>query len=240
MSLLSDLRSNDRNAVVAPWAGFLSAEIGSLIRKTPPWYAGGFGHPDHVADFPFWARMAYVSVREAACLSVGVGPDDFPQADLDAIRKVSATARWPAHDFLLRRIDQMQRAFDPAGYGWRIDPGSFLSWVDRVEFEVHPEYLRLLRAFHGREASRTDSLAASENGNSASSGRENPREVDTMARLFLVIAMEKLGYDPKNRRSSIAKAIVDMASKHGISVSEDTVRKYLRRGASLSGAAKDD
>ena len=57
------------------------------------------------------------------------------------------------------------------------------------------------------------------------------REVASLAKLLTAIAIEEYGYDPASRRSPIPREIQDIATRLGLSVSQDTIRKYLQMGA---------
>jgi hypothetical protein len=59
------------------------------------------------------------------------------------------------------------------------------------------------------------------------------REIDKIAQLFTAIAIDAYGFRPDQKRSPIPKEITDIAARLGLSVTADTVRKYLKRGASF-------
>jgi hypothetical protein len=47
------------------------------------------------------------------------------------------------------------------------------------------------------------------------------------------MAIDQLGYNPRSARSTVPKEIAELASEMGMSVSDDTVRKFLKLGASF-------
>ncbi len=57
------------------------------------------------------------------------------------------------------------------------------------------------------------------------------REIASMSKLLTAIAITEYGYDTQNRRSPIQREIQELADLLGLSVSQDTIRKYLRTGA---------
>jgi ribosomal protein L31E len=59
------------------------------------------------------------------------------------------------------------------------------------------------------------------------------RERETMLKLIIGVAVEQYGFDPKKSRNDAAKQISDDLAGHGLSVSDDTVRKYLKEAAEL-------
>lgn len=57
------------------------------------------------------------------------------------------------------------------------------------------------------------------------------RERDTLLKLVIGMAKGAYSYDPNQSKSDVPKEIVDDLARHGITVSPDTVRKYLKEGA---------
>lgn len=204
------------------WRAFEGEAIDRLQRKTPPWYAGGFGHPDHAADFQYWCKMPSFSVDEILCLSVGVDPKQFHpeklgRVDEDAFRKL-----WPSLQFFMRRRELFLRQFDPNSLGDRVRPQRFLDWVDQVDLDVDPEFLQLLRQYHRSQNSGVSRTAAP----------PDKREVNSIAQLFTAMAIELYGYRPGDSRSPVTTDIANLAAQLGISITDDTIRKYLKIGGS--------
>lgn len=50
--------------IFADWDRFVKRELLTLKDCPPPWYAAGFGHPEHVADFNYWAQCRDFSLHE--------------------------------------------------------------------------------------------------------------------------------------------------------------------------------
>ncbi|WP_189412261.1 hypothetical protein [Neogemmobacter tilapiae] len=217
-------RKASEELICREWGNFQETPIYHLQRRIPIWYAGGFGHPDHVADFVYWAKMPRFSVHEISCLSVGIEPDTFTKQKLDDYSRMSGSRSAPIA-FLLRQIDLIRRRFDPYFSDAAIEPDDFLPWADRVELEVHPEFTRLLRQY----------LPQSGVANTSTPPKSEPhkREIDMIAQLFTALAIDQLGYVPTHPRSPIPKEIADMAAKLGLAGTDDSVRKYLRIGASF-------
>ena len=211
------------------WSALMIDEIRRLNRnRPPPWYAGGFGHPGYAADFEQWSKMASFTIHELLCLSVGVDPGSFSGksiAETAALPKLKFDGLWPALQLLVRRREQLMRQFSPGEHERRVRPEPFIFWAEKVAFDVHPEFLRLLRRYHVEEAIEPPATVAP--------SRQDPREVDTIAQLFTAMAIDQLGYDPKAVRSPIPKEIAEIAASMGLEVSDGTVRKYLKLGASF-------
>ena len=211
--------------IAREWADFLSNEIYSLEKRVPEWHAGGFGHPDHVADFQYWAKMPMLNLGELTCLSVGINPSEFSTQHLSELSQTNARQKFSKTlEFLIQRFALLQRTFDPRRRDAGITPTSYLEWVERFEEDVHPGFLEPLRSFHlTKEASLEPSVAV----------RNDKRETDTMAQLFTAMAIDYLGYNPHKPRSPIPKEVSDLAASMGMTVSDETVRKYLRIGANF-------
>ena len=61
----------------------------------------------------------------------------------------------------------------------------------------------------------------------------DPREVRSLARLLTAIAIEEYGYQPSALRSPIPKEMESICDRQGLSVTRDTILKFLRLGANL-------
>ena len=104
----------------------------------------------------------------------------------------------------------------------QITPRELFNWFEVVQLEIHPEFksMYLQEAAASTEPERVPP-------------KTDKREIDTICQLFAAMAIDQLGYDPKSQRSPIPKEIAELAASMGLSITDDTVRKYLRRGASF-------
>jgi len=59
-----------------------------------------------------------------------------------------------------------------------------------------------------------------------------PRERTTLLTLVVGMAIDAYAYDPTATRSPTSREISDCLQVHGLSVDDDTIRKYLKEGAS--------
>jgi hypothetical protein len=64
------------------------------------------------------------------------------------------------------------------------------------------------------------------------------RERETLLTIVLGMAIGGYGYEPRASRSPTAREISDDLTKAGLSVSDDTIRKYLREAAELAPPAE--
>ncbi len=218
---LSQLPPDHANDALG-WRRFQLEEVRLLETREPDWFAGGFGHPDHVVDFEYWTKMNHFKVSELTCLSVGIAPKEF---DFNALHNLASSRDRPNFgqvlEFLLQRFEQLQRTFGRDRGNAAVDPKIFLAWAIRFEFAVHSEFLEPLQKFH-RLAPVVGTVPAR---------KQDQREVDKIAQLFTAMAIDHLGYVPSQARSPTPKEIGEIAAELGMSVTDETIRKYLRIGA---------
>lgn len=213
------------SSVTREWQKFQSEEISSLIKQTPPWFAGGLGHPEYLAEFDHWTKMTHFQVGELTCLSVGIEPRHFSWNTL--VDLSTSRDRPKFHEplgYLVNRFDQLFRTFCHHGRDTRVSPLEFIEWVDRFRAEVHPSFIGPLRDFNVRR----------EDGAKLTPARKSDqREIDSIAQLFAAVCIEEYGYRPGDARSPIPREIGDLATRLGMTITAETVRKYLRIGASF-------
>lgn len=215
-------QTDPRDPQAREWFSLCEGKLADLTRLLPPWYAGGFGHPDHVADFEYWSRMPQLSVGELTCLSVGIEPTEYPDTNLRDLCKSKDRAKFcKPQQFILLRYEQLKRKFDRHGHDRSVSPAEFLDWVKQFEFPVHPEFLDLLRRFHDQPDEGKASIKVL---------KTDRREIDSIAMLFTAMAIDQLGYAPGQARSPIPKEIGQLAAELGMTITDETIRKYLRIG----------
>ena len=126
----------------------------------------------------------------------------------------------------------IRRRLAPHGWLGSVYPKELTEWVRTVELDCHPGFLRMLEIVDKRENSAVESDATSQDAPALASERvPEGREIASLAKLLTAIAIEEYGYDPASRRSPIPREIQDIADRLGLSVSQDTIRKYLQIGA---------
>lgn len=207
------------------WTKYLVDEISALRRSMPPWFAGGWGHPDHQADFDYWAKMPRFELGELTCLSVGIDANEYTWKKLyDLSCSEDRPKFWPALEFLVKRYELLHRTFGFHGRSDNVRPREFIDWANKVEFEVHPVFWKELTRFNKTNTSPSGVPTTK---------KPDRREIDSIAMLFTAMAIDQLGYEPKQPRSPIPKEIAELAAGLGMSISEDTILKYLRIGASF-------
>lgn len=232
-TLLAD-DQDDGAGTLRNWRLYRRDDIERLGKRKPPWYAGGFGHPDYQADFDYWARMPSLTLNELLHLTVGVEPGSFSDDLISTIRqKKENDDLWPPLQFLLRREEQLARQFCRYSRKSQISARQFLEWAERMRFEIPTQLDRLLKEYHvGQRKAKAPSDATA---------AADKREINSIAQLITAIAIEQYGYRPGDRRSPIPKELADTAASLGLSITPETIRKYLRIGAQgLPSNGNDD
>jgi hypothetical protein len=232
LAILYHSASDDPHEKRQAWESFLELEINELTRQVPSWLAGGFGHPDYVADFDYWGKMENYTLHESLLLSVGVEPKHFDEKRLARyIKEVDQKSYYPAIEFLIMRHEIFLRKFSSSYYGLgRVPPEFLAEWFAEINLPVHPDFARVIQE-RARMKSGHEERGAGSNHTEDKPVLTDKREVEKIAQLFTAMAIDQLGYDPTAKRSPITKEIADLAAEMGLKISDDTVRKYLKLGA---------
>lgn len=231
---LYDKSISDPEEIRPGWNDFLRVEISKLQRQKPSWFWGGFGHPDYIADFEYWGQMEDYSLHEALLLSIGIEPKHFKEDWVWDAKKTMERERLIASvEFLVKRHEQFFRKYPRVSSGLAHARPDFLwHWFREVGMAIHEGFRAALQR---RVVPRESKVVQSTETSSpvSRSDKPDPREIDKIAQLFAAMAIDQLGYQPDAARSPVPKEIADLAASMGLSISDDTVRKYLRRGAAF-------
>jgi len=207
---------------------FLDAEVAKV--RDNVWYCSGIGNMDHEANFRHWSTMAYVTLEEATCLTLGVEPSNFSGPELLQLSRANFDAKsmkGKVGVFIGRRYEVLRRKFDPTSTGQvAILTVELTAWINEVDLDV-PEKFR--KAFLKRFELE---IVPSANGGRKSAGIDR-RELTSVARLLTAIAMQQYGYQPNRQRGQAPAKLKNIADQQGLEISEDTILKVLRHGASF-------
>lgn len=189
-------------------------------RHQASWYFGGLGHPDYAADFAYWSKIPHLVLAEAVCLSLGIEPSVFSEEDLARYRPPQQRKHNPDHvgHFIGRRYELLRRLFQDLPADQKALPmTAFTRWIAENGIEV-------------TEAFRAALLGDPPGSAAEPAAKVNMREMQSIAKLLYVIAAEHYGYVPSRNNAAVQK-LQDLADRHGISLSNDTIRKYLKMGS---------
>lgn len=82
-----------------------------------------------------------------------------------------------------------------------------------------------------RTQALTDFITLANDDDQQAPRQQSTRERDSLLKLILGMALGGYGFDPKASKSPTPKEIADDLAAHGISITDDTVRKYLKEAA---------
>lgn len=211
------------------WFASVRDRLRSKYDRMPLWYGAPFNLENELADFDYWSKAAFFDLDEALFLSVGLEPKPkFLEAlQPDTSKRANAD---PIVEFMQARKELFRREFNPYRGNSTHKASSYLDWIKSVELQVHPAFLRMLE----KMVQRTVAADPKPTAELTSGSLEvfDPREKLSLAKLILVIAIREYGYDPTSKKSPIPREIENIAAELGLTLSNETIRKYLQLGSS--------
>ena len=221
---------------------YIVTEIEGIIISEPVWFSGGFGNEEHKANFEYWAKMDSLSLVEATCLTIGFAPESFNETLFSEQAEEESNAN-EVLEFFKNRGVQINRKFlltdnfsdldlfDSFG-SRKVRFEDLQEWVVQIHLDVPTEFTTSFQKISDRDCGI---------GLATAPEKFDHREKASLSQLLTAFAISELGYDPNASRSPIPKEIQDMAAKLGLEISDDTIRKYLKLGAShLPDGWQDD
>jgi len=188
---------------------------------------------DREPNWDKWRHIPHATVWELVALSLNIEPEavQFNPHGWMADRHI-----FDESDEFKDRVSVAGRnaggggGLTPKG-GSLVDPADivvglreFAAWALSLPWEIPEEFAELASGH------RDPGIA----GNRSTTANENPigtRERGTLLKLILGMALEQYGFDPDAAKSPVPKEISDDLQTHGISVSDDTVRRWLKIAA---------
>jgi hypothetical protein len=202
------------------------------------------------ANYRFWARAKVWTKEE--CLALALGAEPIYEAPDDPLRSYRADHRSGDQREYEERMDRMAvlivRHFGHLPHGATITPTVFLHWLKELELWIPDGMAEAVERFDGsavdwkvraETAERSlDEVHTRLAGLEAQrlTGADAPvatRERESLLKLVIGMAIGGYGFDPKASRSPIPAQIASDLQTGGLSITDDTVRKYLREGAEL-------
>ena len=198
------------------------AEAQRLTGTSSPWFAAGLGKPGLLADYKYWGMSPFLTVPEIALLSMGLEPGTVLEHVITG--QVEDDVQRPAEVFARRRLELVGRKFQPTLATRQTTLDEVAEWVELVALDCHPGFSQMLAT-----RPRSETLK----GTDVTNDKPEGRELASMSKLLTAIAISEYGYVPTDKRSPIPREIEEMTDLVGLSVSRDTIRKYLRMGSEL-------
>ena len=199
--------------------------------------------PLSAAEFTYFARARFWSNDEATCLALGVDPRckepaqrAFKLATGDKKRQLLRFIY--DHARLKALLDRHFLQHDERNR----TPRFWIDWLSQMKLPC-PDVLVAAVAEYGGPAidwkQRAERAVADLEAANQRIGELEKAIVDgtlkreTMLRVIVGIALEQYHYEPTKGRNTAAKQISEDLALHGISVTDDTIRKFLNEGAEL-------
>lgn len=196
-------------------------------------------YPDELADYKHWALRDKFSNDEFVWLSIGLEPVAY-LSDYLGNRSGKAIERQTDIGIEANRRKQIfdrSRDFDPIYKSVAIDVAH--DWFAKVELATPDGFAQMLETGWKRLRGEIEVKPEKAAPNPADESPD-PREIRSMARLITAIAIEEYGYDPKAKRGPIPKEIEGICALHGLEVTSDTIRRYLKIGSDVATKAAKD
>jgi hypothetical protein len=195
------------------------------------------------ADLEHWSKTSYWEPIEAACLSLGYGPILIQNASEEQLHCEPDTL-----EQIRKRFQLTTRAATSEALRAQAAPHDWLTWFSEMGISVAEglaDWVEKVPNFGnlGFIPIRNDQAETIMNGiasikhtiSSAPYETRNPssstKEIQSLEKMVIAMAIAGYAYDPLGRRSSVPKEIADDAAKNGIQLGEDTARKYINRAA---------
>lgn len=203
-----------------------------FTKRKPSWLAGGFGHPDYVADFRYWGQMTSYSIDEVVALIVGVEPTHISTKRLDAWQASwQLDTSYPSIQYLIKQRKLIRNIFsENYAFGLSVDKEELKQRIDQIELDVDDRFYAELEKFYPNKSGRKRKLTKQVED---SSENFDIRERASMLKMIIAMAVDGYAYKIDLERSSIPKEIADALDQMGISLDLDTIRKYLKEGRDI-------
>lgn len=227
-----------------------AADLDSLVRTArgarlrEEELAHRFNRPPALADFEvydFWSKAAYWEKDEAVALLLGRNPKVVNSKSIRSEHRQSLTIE------MFNDISELlSRAMTARQIDFTLGPGGILAWAKRSGIEF-PAELEAAVLRNGQELKDWKAIAATlaaDVGKLKTTLSEletapppnkalGTREKEGYLKLIIGMAIDGYGYDPSEARSPLAGELSGNLQKLGISISDDTVRNYLKQAKEL-------
>lgn len=194
-------------------------------------------------DYDFWCKADHWSHEEFIGLIVGRQPKR-----IITMLEYRLTPKTDCGQRVQQLKTLLVRARDKRFIDWDASPRSLIAWAKTKQIEL-PEHLLNTAEKYGlmleEEEVQSSRRASADFTNVFRMKPDQPvptpiassstatKEKESLLKMVIGMAVEGYAYDPDKRRNPTAKEVSDDLAKNGISLDEDTIRKYLKAGAEL-------
>ena len=180
----------------------------------------------------FFARAAFWELEEAAALFLGRDPNYLNHKKIKELRRSSRIGKeFQKLTVLLTRAYRFGHIFSPDR------PDNYIRWARQFQISVPAELEERLVEF-GHDLSdpvdQEEQIPIETTDQKPEAGPSlSQRERTSLLKLVIGMAMKGYGFDPNASRSGTAAEIAGDLHTSGLSLDEDTVRKYLNEAKEL-------
>jgi hypothetical protein len=175
-----------------------------------------FMSPIYNADLTKWGAEASWTIDEAGALMIGKDPDTFPWDLVTGLRHVSP---------MFKRVCDFRRSASRVAeqQKWKqlVQPAKLVAWAGARGFEFPPELVAIVHA-HEAPSPRDDDL---------DDDKLSPREIRSLFRLVIAMAVTRYRYDPDKPGCRGATAMESDVKALQMKITAATVGKLLKRAA---------
>lgn len=188
-------------------------------------------YPHERADYKMWANNDSYSEPELVWLSIGLEPTEEVLIAYQNYKNGRGGIAKYIGSEADRRLQIIGRSRTLGTYGQkRADGEKALTWITSIDLGTPKGFLDMLSKSAGRVKSEEVLDHQSE---APVAANLDGRERVAMSKLLAAMAIDAYGFDPSAKRSDIPKEIEGIVDRLGLSLSTNTIRKYLRQGSEL-------
>lgn len=190
----------------------------------PPWCAEGFETLEQQPDYLHWSRKKGWSNPELIALSLGFDPSNLSAVVVQAERDKDEFQGKSFEVFCARSEIVTSHFPNSPRLNLSQTPMNFCEWATQLKLEVPSALFEAVNQIHGTKfkAVRLHKPARSQ------ADDDDPREIATLRKLVIGMAVRGYGYDPKAQRSSVPTEIQGDLDQLGITLDKATILKHLR------------
>lgn len=174
-----------------------------------------------------WARMSAWTHHEASALTAGIIPSE--KWSRDGLRRRDFSFGEELDTRYFRIWDLLLREETIYKISFPIELPELLEWSERTQIDISEKFLIALYDL-SRLPLAEQNLAKADAVGSAPSDQQGlgMRERDSLLKMVLGMAMEQYAHDPYAKRTETAGHIESDIASIGLTLDQDTIRKYLK------------
>lgn len=179
-------------------------------------------------DAELWARAPHWTFEEFDYLAVGLDPQKIREADAEAELDLLDEDR----QLVRQRVGVILRG---RNYRQQLSPAEYVQIANDASIALPEALTNAVKKFAPKKQKG--------NGPTDKRGKEvtdGSLQYKKLLRMFLVVAVEQYGYDPRKLRQDAVKDIVGDGKRMLISLDDGTVRARLREAKDELDASEED